>query len=214
MNDRSLRPMYINDLKTYYRFIEKDFSRGEYPPYAILQRQISDGRQQGFILHNWGQDLAYAICSAGHDYVLISLMAVLPQWRGQGIGSDLLKRIKDQHSDRSGLIAELERPELALQAEEQQTRQSRLGFYYKAGFQLIAGIDYTIWGVPLHLMACPLGVNMNVISAHIESIMYEIYLNLSGPQYIHNMVINRVDHDPAGTETVRPETYKNMGERS
>lgn len=206
--------MYINDLKTYYRFIEKDFPRGEYPPYAILQRQINDGRQQGFILHNQSQDLAYAICSAGHDYVLISLLAVLPQWRRQGIGSDLMKRIKDYHSDRSGLIAELERPELARHAEEQQTRQSRLGFYNKAGFQLIAGIDYTIWGVPMHLMACPLQVKLNIISAHIESIMYEIYLNLSGPQYIHNMVISRVDHDAAGTQTVRQETSINTEERS
>ena len=192
MGNRGLRAMKPADLKTYYQYIKKDFPRGEYPPYEILLQQFCDGRQQGFILHDQGRELAYAICAGNGDYVLISLLAVLPEWRGQGIGSELLKSLQGHYEDRSGLIAEVERPELAGNQEEQQIRQSRLGFYCQAGFHLIAGIDYTIWGIPMHLMACPLQKDIRVISGRIESIMYQMYFNLAGPQYIHNLSINRI----------------------
>ena len=192
MSDCGLRAMNPADLKTYYKYIKQDFPVGEYAPYDILLQQLRDGRQRGVILHEGDQDLAYAICSGAHDFVLISLLAVLPQRRGQGLGSKILAALQDHYSNRAGLIAEVERPELARNEQEERTRQSRLHFYRQAGFYLITGIEYFIWGVPMHLMACSLQMDIDNISARIETIMYELYLKQSGPQYIHNLMIKRI----------------------
>lgn len=203
MKNPCLRAMRPADLKTYYRYISVDFPRGEYPPYEILLCQLCDGRQQGFLLHDRGRDLAYAICAAASDHVLLSLLAVLPRWRGQGVGACLLRSLQAHYKDRPGIIAEVERPELARTREERQIRHSRLAFYRQAGFCLIAGIDYSIWSIPMHLMVCPLQMDVDSTFGDIESIMYEVYLGLSGPQHIHRLVINR---DGAQRPAVRPET--------
>lgn len=192
MSNYGLRAMNPSDLKVYYQYIKQDFPAGEYAPYEILLQQLRDGRQRGVILHEEDQDLAYAICSGSNDFVLISLLAVLPQRRGQGLGSKLLAALQGHYADRAGLIVEVERPELARNAQEQRTRQSRLHFYRQAGFHLITGVEYVIWGVPMHLMACPLQMDIDDISARIETIIYDLYLNQSGPQYIHNLMIKRI----------------------
>ncbi len=191
MSNYGLRAMNPPDLNVYYQYIKQDFPVGAYAPYEILLQQLRDGRQRGVILHEEDQDLAYAICSDNNDFVLISLLAVLPQRRGQGLGSNLLAALQSHYSDRAGLIVEVERPELARNEKEQRTRQSRLHFYRQAGFYLIIGIEYVIWGVPMHLMACPLQMDIDSICARIETIMYELYLKQSGPQYIHNLMIKR-----------------------
>jgi len=195
MSKYGLRAMNPSDLEIYYPYIKQDFPVGEYAPYEILLRQLRDRRQRGVILHEEDQDLAYAICSGNHEFVLISLLAVLPQRRGQGLGSKLLSALQGHYSDWAGLIVEVERPELARNEKEQRTRQSRLHFYRQAGFHLITGIEYVIWGVPMHLMACPLQMDIDEISARIERIMYDIYLNQSGLQYIHNLMIKRIEND-------------------
>ena len=192
MSNYGLRAMSPSDLKVYYQYIKQDFSVGEYAPYDILLQQLRDGRQRGVILYEEEQDLAYAIFSGNNQFVLISLLAVLRQRRGQGLGSKLLAALRGHFSDRAGLIVEVERPELARNEKEQRTRQSRLHFYRQAGFHLITGIEYVIWGIPMHLMACPLQMDIDAIGARIETIMYDLYLKQSGPQYIHNLIIKRI----------------------
>ena len=195
MSNYGVRAMKPSDLEVYYQYIKRDFPVGEYAPYDILLQQLRDGRQRGVILHEGGQDLAYAFCSGNNEFVLIGLLAVLPPRRGQGLGSKLLAALQRYYADWAGLIVEVERPELASNEKEQRTRQARLHFYRQAVFYLIPDIEYTIWGVPMHLMACPLQMDIDNIFARIETTMYEIYLKQSGSPYIHNLMIKRIAGD-------------------
>lgn len=187
MPEYTIRTMAASELRYFYNRITQDFPVGEYPPYEILSRQLSEGLQDGLVFCRGAQDLAYAICAASTDYVLLSLFAVLPEHRGQGIGSDFLQALQSKYAHKQAMIGEVERPELAANAAETKLRNQRIEFYEKAGYYLIPAIDYTIWAVPMLLMALPLTAPKKTIDANIRAIMYEIYLQLMGQQFMHKL---------------------------
>ncbi len=189
MNDYTIRTMDVSELWKIYKHIKQDFPVGEYAPYEILSRQLREGLQQGLILRLGEQDLAYAICAASTDYVLLSLMAVFPEFRGQGVGSGFLQALHRKYANKHAIIGEVERLELASNSKELKQRRERIKFYKTAGFYLIPGINYTIWDVPMDLMAQPIISSPEAINDDIPLIMYQIYLKLMGKQFMHKMSI-------------------------
>lgn len=181
------------ELVEIYKHIKKDFAPDEYAPYEVLYQQIQKGAQEGMTLYKDEQDVAYAICAGSNPngFVLISLLAVYEQLRGQGIGSIFLNELRSKYSDKSGIIVEVEKPEESSNEEEKDFRKKRIEFYEKAGFYLIPNINYSIWDVPMHLMAMPLSNPIESISESIGSIIYEIYLQLMGKRYIHKLKFSR-----------------------
>lgn len=191
MPDYTVRPMELEQLQRIYQHIVQDFPAGEYPPCDILYRHLQSGTQDAQVFCAGEQVLAYSICAAGSDYVLISLLAVLPEFRGQGVGSAFLPALIKSYSGKQGIIIEVERPELAAGPEETRFRQWRLGFYKKAGFYLLEGIDYSIWDMPMHLMALPLLSSRQTIDENIDQIMRQIYLRLMGKRFMHKLVLKK-----------------------
>lgn len=195
MGEAEFRKMTPGDLKFIYKSIKRDFKAGEYAPRFVLRRQLEEGIQNGLIMSSGGRDVAYSICAEGRDngYVLISLLAVFEQFRGQGFGTELLREICRSSSGKSGVIVEVEKPELASTDEERTAGLRRISFYEKLGFHLITGIDYSIWGVPMHLMALPEKASRETIGDNIGQIMHEIYLMLMGKTFIHMLKLSPQD---------------------
>jgi len=189
MSKYDIRRMELGEIKAFYVRIERDFAQGEYSPYDILYQHLRKGLQKALVLCEGEQDLAYSICTDSHDnsYVLISLLAVFKDYRNQGIGSDFLKRLRLMYQDKQALLVEVERPDQAKTQEEANSRKRRIEFYEKAGFYLIKGVDYSIWDIPMHLMALPLVASKQTINQKIEKLMYELYLDLMGETLIHKM---------------------------
>ncbi|HEY9060671.1 MAG TPA: GNAT family N-acetyltransferase [Pseudobacteroides sp.] len=189
MDQYNIRTIIEQELKGIYNKIERDFAANEYAPYEVLYQQIRNGAQEGMFLCKDEQDVAYAICAGSNKnrYVLISLLAVYEQFRGQGIGTVFLKELCNKYSDKLGIIVEVEKPEESTSKEEEDFRKKRIDFYEKAGFRLIPNINYSIWDVPMHLMAMPLLTSIGEINRNIGSIIYEIYLQLMGKRYIHKL---------------------------
>jgi len=135
------------------------------------------------------REVAYAICTGeeSSDYILISLLAVYKEFRGCGVGSAFLEEFKKMYSDKKGLIVEVEKPEKALNDEEKIIREKRIRFYQKADFYLIPEIEYSIWDVPMHLMALPHKVTKKSINEEIGQIIYEIYFAILGKSLINKM---------------------------
>lgn len=98
--------MKLAELKSFFNSIKRDFSRGEYAPYDVLYQQLQSGIQEGLVFCDGERDLAYSICAAGHEngYVLISLLAVFEEYRGQGIGSAFMKAIGKMYEQKRGAI--------------------------------------------------------------------------------------------------------------
>jgi len=91
-----------------------------------------------------GRNLAYSICAASTDHVLLSLMAVFPEFRGQGAGTAFLKALQSMYDYKQAIIGEVERPELASNSKEMKLRSERIKFYKKVGFYSIPDVEYTI----------------------------------------------------------------------
>lgn len=189
MHKYYIRPMEPAEYGDFYKRIEADFSPGEYAPYEVLYWQLQNGVQEGMVFCDGDRNLAYSICAAGHPngYVLISLLAVFPECRGQGIGTAFMKALCNKYSQKQAVLVEVERPELSETQDEQSLRNRRIAFYEKEGFYLIPGTDYWIWDVPMHLMARPLKAPREFIDKNINRMMYEIYYQLMGEKFIHKM---------------------------
>ncbi|KUO75005.1 MAG: hypothetical protein APF81_12155 [Desulfosporosinus sp. BRH_c37] len=195
--DKTIRNMIPADLKDIYKSIELDFAVGEYAPYDVLAKQIEKGVQKGYIFHNGEKDFAYSICADGcaNGYILISLLSVYKEFRGDGLGSTFLEELIRNYSMNQGIIVEVEKPEASRSDEERALCEKRIKFYQIAGFHLIPDLDYSIWDVPMHLMGLPLKASMDTLNEMIGQIIYEIYLELMGKRYIHKLKFSRVLKD-------------------
>lgn len=189
MSDYRIRSMLAPELKDFYPRIKRDFAVGEYPPMEVLYNHLQAGKQEGFVLSDGNGDLAYSFCAASpdRDYILITLLAVFQEYRGRGIGSTFLKKLHKKYVDEHAIIVEVEKPEETQIVEERDRRLHRIAFYEKEGYRLIKGIDYTIWDIPMHLMALSLNDGDAMINKEIKQIMHQIYFELLGKQFIHKM---------------------------
>ena len=187
--DKTIRKMIPAELKNVYTRIELDFAEGEYAPYDVLAKQIENGTQKGYIFQNGGNDVAYSICadSCPNGIILISLLSVYKEFRGNGLGSTFLKALIRRYSMNQGVIVEVEKPENSKSDEERTICEKRIKFYQKAGFYLVPDIDYTIWDVPMHLMVLPLKASVQTLNKMTGQIIYEIYLGLMGERYIYKL---------------------------
>ena len=191
-----IRQMKTSEHRKFFRHIRQDFPEGGYPPYFVLHQQMLDGDLEGLVYAAPdGTALAYALNAAGNPngYVLISLLAVMKEGRGTGIGSEFMAKLAQRYVDKACLIAEVEKPDSVTDEMERNTRNRRIRFYERAGFRLVPDIDYVIWGVPMYLMLLPLKVDFESILMNLPVRMREVYLDLMGSTYIHQMVI-RKDH--------------------
>ena len=190
MSKYYIRPMELDELMAFYdERIERDFSQGEYPPYPILYQHLQNGLEKALVFCKGEQDIAYSLAIDNHDnsYVLITLIAVFKQYRGQGIGSAFMNRLRLMYEDKQALLVEVERPDQAKTQKEADFRRQRINFYEKAGFYLIEGVDYSIWDIPMHLMALPILSSKETINLEIRRSMHELYLYLMGETLIHKM---------------------------
>lgn len=194
MTNQYIRLMKLSELQSFYKFIERDFPPDEYPPYDAMYYHLQEGIQEGLVFCNEFEDLAYAICAASHsnNYALISQIAVFLEHRGKGIGSSFLKAIREKYKEKKGIIVEVEIPEYSETLEEAELRRRRIAFYKNLDFHMIPNIKYSIWDIPMHLMALPLKVSFETINQEIEGTIYEIYNSLVGKRFIHKVEFQKL----------------------
>ncbi len=187
MND-SIRMIDPKKLKSIYKIMKKDFPSGEYPPYRVLRRQIKEGVQRGYLFLVDKKTAAYAICAAHPrgGCVLVSYLAVMDGMRERGIGSAFLREIKSIYRGEN-LFVEVERPQDARTQEENASRERRIKFYRKAGFEMARDIRYSIWNIPMHLM---IFAPDRLKNSEICRVLYEIYLPLLGRRLMRMMEIS------------------------
>lgn len=190
-----IRLMKTSEHRKFFEQIRQDFTEGEYPPYFVLHQQMLEGDLEGLVfIAPDGTTLAYALNAAGNSngHILVSLLAVMKESRGTGIGSAFVAGLVKRYRGKACLIAEVEKPETASDEKERNTRIRRIRFYERAGFLIVPGIDYSIWGVPMHLMLMHLQDDFESLLKDLPIRMREVYLDLMGNAYIHQMVFRKV----------------------
>ena len=109
---------------------------------------VKAGRADLWTIRRDGKIAGFAATVNGSDIVLLDYFAVRKSLRGLGVGSEALKALMEHYRDR-GFFVEIE--STLAEAENQQERQKRKGFYVNCGMEPM-GTEADLFGVRMELL--------------------------------------------------------------
>lgn len=141
----------------YHRRLREDFPPDELRPFSSMQYLLRENAYRCFVYRENGNICAYAMLIVSHGAALLDYFAVVPELRGQGIGSQFLAELKtiSQEFDVPYVLIEAESVESAETPEHLTKRQRRFRFYKNCGclstsvFSLLFGVEYQILLLPI-----------------------------------------------------------------
>lgn len=127
----------------FHRDMQRDFPENEIKPWGIIEKMVRAGEYD--LLGAWEGDkmVGYAwMFAPDGEAILLDYLAVMPECRGNSVGSAILKALAERYPDKI-LILESEYPE---DAPEPDVARRRLRFYDHAGF-VNSGVEVVLFGV-------------------------------------------------------------------
>ena len=144
LNENEVKSIYKNHLK-------KDFPRNERRGLKNILNIIAAGHYAAYGLFEVDTLYGYAFfVKTGNDYLLDYFAAVSGK-RGQGIGTEFLRLLKEKLRDANSIMLESEAPDETVSAEENTVRKRRISFYLRSGFT-DSGVRARTFGVDYVLM--------------------------------------------------------------
>lgn len=119
------------DIKLVKNLYKSAFPRDERAPYFVLERRRVKGLADMMVAKFDGDfaGFCYVVCNSRLAYVFY--LAVVPNKRGQGIGSKILQAVGEKYADKKIFLA---RETLDESADNYAERIARHEFYLKNGF--------------------------------------------------------------------------------
>lgn len=102
-----------------------------------------------FLLRDRGENLGLTVTAPYRDLVLVYYLAVDPEKRGQGVGSQVMALWQAQYPGKR-IFLEIERPEEG--AKNQPQRLRRKAFYLRNGLRE-TGLTVSVFGVPMEVLS-------------------------------------------------------------
>lgn len=130
-----IKELNENEVKsTYKNHLKKDFPRSERRGLKNILNIIADGHYAAYGLFDGDSLCGYAFfVKTGNDYLLDYFAAVSGK-RGQGIGTEFLRMLKEKLRDANSIMLESEAPDETVSAEDNSVRERRISFYLRSGF--------------------------------------------------------------------------------
>ncbi len=175
-----LKRIGLDELRIIYKdHIREDFPRGERRPLFSMEKLQKAGRYDCYGYYQEDSLVAYAcyILSQDGSYALLDYFAVVPELRGNGIGSEFLRSLRGNVSAKCGVFIEAESPDSAKTEDEKETRERRIHFYLSNGAKkttskcLLFGVDYDI----LFISGKEAGSPTDQLTCAVEALYREIY---------------------------------------
>jgi GNAT superfamily N-acetyltransferase len=137
----------------YQEHMCRDFPDNELKPLEMLEDLQAKGISRIWGCFYQGELSGYYVLvqEPGQPMILLDYLAVVPERRGCGSGSMILRHLREELKEGEYLFIESERPEAAETPEEQEIRQRRVSFYQRNGGQktplkvVLFGVDYVIF---------------------------------------------------------------------
>ncbi len=174
------------DLERYYTVFEIDFDEKELLPKLGLHTAISKGDAELLIVYDEESkiELGYALtlCRGVYGYALLKYFAVLPWYRGKGLGAQAMRLVNRYYADKQGLLAEL----VVFDPEDKDTLRKLRKFFTRFGYELIP-CDYRLGGAPAELMVKPLEGSAELAPV-IHRVVRDLYSRVLGPSRLEKMV--------------------------
>ena len=129
-----------------------------------IHRAMSAGDQELLLFSDaaTGLDVGYALvlCRGLYGYVLLKYFAVLPWYRGKGLGIEAMRLINKRYADRQGILAEL----TAFDDTDGSYLRKLRKFFARFGYVQVES-DYRLGGAPVTLMVKPMQGPWDVAAA-------------------------------------------------
>ena len=174
----NLRKCGHKDLERYYSLLEMDFAKEEIISKLSLHRALLNGSAELLVVYDEESSLevAYALVLTKnlYGYVLLKYMAVLPWYRGKGVGIAAMRLINKRYADRQGIIAEL----TSFEDED--------GSMIK-GLRKFFDSDYRIGGAPVELMVKPIKGTFEIEPVE-HRIIRDFYTRVLNPFTMDKMI--------------------------
>ena len=173
-----LKKINLKEFKNLYRkHIVKDFPRAERTTLNKFKKRITRGQEVVYVYEEVGKEKAYTIIANLDNYVLVSFLAVFKQYRGEGIGTKLLKEIKANFSNKKGILLEVENPEYSISQDEKEIRQRRIKFYERSNYNIVENIQINLHSTIFNIMM--LNINDTKINKQeISKELNDFYTNI------------------------------------
>jgi GNAT superfamily N-acetyltransferase len=146
-------PIVGAELDSFHReHLSRDFPPNERKPLPMLKELTEQGINSVWAVKQNGAMIAYYILARrkGSPLVLLDYLAVEPELRSSGVGSEVLRALRGQLAKGEYLLIESEWPPSGETEAEQAIRQRRLCFYQRCGAvlsslrSLLFGVDYAL----------------------------------------------------------------------
>ncbi len=131
-----------------YRLYRKAFPVYERKPFSMIRKLYRENRGDVWYCTADEKFAGLATTVNGDDAVLIDYLAVSEKARGSGVGSEILKQIRDKYMGK-GVFLEIE--SVYEECDDIENRIKRKSFYIKNGMQSM-NILVLLFGVEMELM--------------------------------------------------------------
>ncbi len=145
-----------------YKLYRQAFPRYERKPFSLIRSMHKKGKTDVWFFENNGNFAGFAITINGKNAILIDYLAIEPNKRGQGMGTEILQQLK-QHYAPLGIFVEIE--SVFCESENLDERLQRKRFYLNNGM------------LPMHVMVILFGVEMELMGLDCK-LNFEEYFSL------------------------------------
>ncbi len=146
MNETSMRILEKKDLEVIYPLMEIDFPANELKPRGMIEKSLDSGFMEGYGFYRGEMLLAYAFFVKIEDVLLFDYLAVLPEYRESGVGSEFLQMLREALQSYECVIGEVENPDYCEDSKERSGMERRIRFYNRNGVR-DTGASGRVYGV-------------------------------------------------------------------
>jgi GNAT superfamily N-acetyltransferase len=175
-------------------------------PLGTIKTRIQSGKEKLYIGSVEGKVVLMALLYPLEElqFVLLDYMAVKPEYRKQGLGSEFLKNIYNITGLKNRLfLLEVEDPKTGA---DQQTRQRRVYFYRKNGAKILKNLRYILpplqGNIPTDMILLVLAKNRPIwLSGEaIKDVLTQVYIELYGRDETDPLLKSFIDKVPERVE--------------
>ena len=130
----------------YRKYIMRDFLPEERIPYKKYKRLTKKKVISTYKFYDEKVFLGYFSGIDKKDVLFLEYLGIIPEKRGQGLGTKLLEEIKNSATDKDYIAFEVDDLLMARDENELESIKKRRTLYFKSGFEELDNIEYSIHG--------------------------------------------------------------------
>ncbi len=174
------------DLERYYPLLETDFDSEELLPRLAIHKGMMNGSIEFLALRDEESfmDAGYALMLTKnlYGYVDMKYMAIMPWFRGRGLGVQLMRALNRRYADTQGIVAELTEFD---DPDPDRLRKLRK-FFGRFGYEELS-CDYRIRGVKANLLLKQLKGTAD-LSPVVHRVLPDFYTRFMTPNALWRMI--------------------------